>query len=137
MSETASIEVAAGIIWQGCRFLACQRPDGKPLAGYWEFPGGKIIACEDAQTALKRELQEELDIIIAACSPLCCAEHFYAETNLKVRLHFFEVHNFAGEPQGIEGQNILWTTVENAAKLDFLPVDLHILQILQCRQRQP
>ena len=56
------IEVAAGIIWRGKRFLASQRLSDKPLEGYWEFPGGKLEAGESPLDALKRELAEELGI---------------------------------------------------------------------------
>ena len=52
------IEVAAGIIWRGGRFLAAQRPTDKPLEGYWEFPGGKLEAGESPAEALARELAE-------------------------------------------------------------------------------
>ena len=54
------IEVAAGIIWRGGRFLAAQRPTDKPLEGYWEFPGGKLEARETPSEALARELAEAI-----------------------------------------------------------------------------
>ena len=62
-----SIVVAGGIIWQDDHLLAALRPQGKPMAGYWEFPGGKLEPGETAEQALCRELREELGISVRAC----------------------------------------------------------------------
>jgi len=98
------IEVAAGIVWRGGAFLAAQRPDGKPMAGYWEFPGGKVEGAERPDQALRRELAEELGIGVRQAALWRTVEHCYAERDLLVRLHFFHVTAFSGEPCPAEGQ---------------------------------
>ena len=75
MSERVPVDVAVGVLVerdaQGNegRFLLTSRPDGKVYAGYWEFPGGKLEACETVEQALKRELHEELGITIGPAAP--------------------------------------------------------------------
>ena len=79
-------EVAAGILLdQDGRYLLGQRPKGKPYAGYWEVPGGKIEKNESVFEALKRELQEELGIDIQSSEELTVLEHDYPHAY--VRLH--------------------------------------------------
>ena len=92
------VEVAAGIIWRGERFLAAQRPTDKPLEGYWEFPGGKLEEGESPSEALVRELAEELGIGVRQCRFWQSLEYSYAERGFRVRLHFFHVSLFSGEP---------------------------------------
>ena len=121
------IDVAAGIIWRGDRFLTTQRPPGTPLEGYWEFPGGKQEDGEDARGALARELAEELGIAIKDVTFWQQIEHDYAERNYTVRLHFFHVRAFNGEPCPREGQNMRWVTPVEALELDFLPADTQVL----------
>lgn len=104
MSALRGIDVAAGIIWQAGRFLAAQRPPDKPHAGFWEFPGGKLEPGEDAAQALARELAEELDIRVRTAAFWRCTEHDYPERGLHVRLHFFHVTAFDGQPSSREGQ---------------------------------
>ena len=70
-----SIVVAGGIIWQDDHLLAALRPQGKPMAGYWEFPGGKLEPGETAEQALCRELREELGISVRACRLWQIVEH--------------------------------------------------------------
>src|SRR5262249_35973453 len=73
------VEVAAGVILTGAReFLLTQRPVGKPYAGYWEFPGGKVETGEPAAAALARELREELGIEVTRACPWIVREHIYA-----------------------------------------------------------
>ena len=79
-----SIVVAGGIIWQDDHLLAALRPQGKPMAGYWEFPGGKLEPGETAEQALCRELREELGISVRACRLWQIVEHDYAERDLHV-----------------------------------------------------
>ena len=62
MEEKARIEVVGGILWRGGSFLAAQRPEGHPQAGFWEFPGGKVEPGESLEAALARELAEELSL---------------------------------------------------------------------------
>lgn len=125
------IQVAAGIIWRNGSFLACQRPAGKPFAGAWEFPGGKLEAGETPLQALCRELWEELNIRVERASFLQMAEHFYSEKQLLVNLHFFQITAFSGQPQAREKQNICWLTPQEAEIDKFLPADAGIIRKLR------
>ena len=100
-------EVAAGILLdeQG-RYLLGQRPVGKPYAGYWEVPGGKIEKGESVFQALKRELREELGIEIESSEELTVLEHDYPHAY--VRLHVSVIRQWSGTPQGCEGQALSW-----------------------------
>ena len=100
-------EVAAGILLdtQG-RYLLGQRPEGKPYAGYWEVPGGKIEKGESVFEALKRELQEELGIEIESSKELTVLEHDYPHAY--VRLHVSVIRQWSGTPVGCEGQALSW-----------------------------
>jgi 8-oxo-dGTP diphosphatase len=100
-------EVAAGILLdeQG-RYLLGQRPAGKPYAGYWEVPGGKIEKGESVFQALKRELQEELGIEIESSEELTVLEHNYPHAY--VRLHVSVIRKWSGTPEGCEGQALSW-----------------------------
>lgn len=121
------IEVAAGIIWRGGRFLAARRPPDRPLEGYWEFPGGKLEGGESPAEALARELAEELGIGVRKAAFWQSVMHTYAERGFRVRLHFFHVMAFTGEPCPEEGQNLRWITPAEAGRLAFLPADAGIL----------
>lgn len=123
-------EVAVGLIWRRGRVLAAQRPEGKAHEGYWEFPGGKLEPGESPQDALTRELAEELGIGVRACRFWKATEHVYEKYDLHVRLHFFHVTAFAGEPCAREGQNIRWVTPAEAAELPLLPADIELVASL-------
>ena len=124
------IEVAAGIVWRGKRFLASQRCSNKPLEGYWEFPGGKLEAGEAPLEALKRELAEELGIGVREANFWKSLDHEYVERGFSVRLYFFHVTEFAGEPCAEEGQNLRWVEPHEASALEFLPADAIVLEEL-------
>ena len=100
-------EVAAGILLdaQG-RYLLGQRPEGRPYAGYWEVPGGKIENGESVFAALKRELQEELGIDIESSEDLVVLEYDYPHAY--VRLHVSIIRKWIGTPKGCEGQSLSW-----------------------------
>lgn len=122
-----SIVVAGGIIWQDDHLLAALRPQGKPMAGYWEFPGGKLEPGETAEQALCRELREELGISVRACQLWQIVEHDYAERDLHVQLHFFHVTAFDGTPCARERQELRWVTPAQARDLPFLPADADLV----------
>lgn len=109
MSEpiTAPIDVAVGILIRpDGDILLGQRPEGKPYAGYWEFPGGKVESGESILSALKREFLEELGIEIETAAPWCGVEHRYPHAH--VHLHFYLCYAWQGEPQSLEGQCFAW-----------------------------
>ena len=132
------IEVAAGLIMRGKRFLIAQRPPGDSAAGLWEFPGGKLEQAETAADALKRELEEELGICVLATRPLLSSDYDYPDFG--VRLHFLQVTGHSGEPVAREGQTLAWVDSDEAAARPFLPADAPLLakclQLLKAGDRQ-
>ncbi|MBU3621262.1 NUDIX domain-containing protein [Polynucleobacter sp. CS-Odin-A6] len=106
-------EVAAGILLDAeGRYLLGQRPEGKPYAGYWEVPGGKIESGESVFAALKRELREELGIEIESSEELVVLEHDYPHAY--VRLHVSIIRQWNGVPMGCEGQLLSWQLLGDA-----------------------
>ena len=100
-------EVAAGILLDAeGRYLLGQRPEGKPYAGYWEVPGGKVEKGETVFEALQRELREELGIDIESSEELTVLEHDYPHAY--VRLHVSIIRKWIGTPKGCEGQSLSW-----------------------------
>ena len=101
------IDVAVGILLKsnGDVLLGC-RPEGKPFAGYWEFPGGKVEQGESVLDALKREFEEEVGVQILSADAWCGVEHVYPPAH--VRLHFFISRAWKGEPEAREGQQLAW-----------------------------
>ena len=101
------VDVAVGVVTHGDgRVLLAERPQGKPLAGYWEFPGGKFEAGESPVDALARELHEELGIELDEAHPWITRTHAYPERT--VRLHMYRVMRWHGEPHDREGQRLSW-----------------------------
>jgi 8-oxo-dGTP diphosphatase len=126
---TQLTEVAAAVIERpDGTFLLAQRPAGKPYPGYWEFPGGKIEPGEDARAALARELREELGIEVRESSPWIT--RVYAYTHATVRLHFFKVTAWDGEPQRLEDQDIKWQRIEAPDVSPMLPANAPVLASL-------
>lgn len=111
-------EVAVGILIrdEDDALLLSTRPEGKPYAGYWEFPGGKIEAGETVEQALRRELQEELGITIAGAQVWKVTEHDYPHA--LVRLHWCKVRAWGGDFEMREGQAMRWQQLP----LDVTPV---------------
>jgi 8-oxo-dGTP diphosphatase len=108
--------VAVLVREDGCVLLA-KRPEGKPWAGWWEFPGGKIEAGESALAALQRELREELGTQAIEVYPWLTRSFDYPEKTIK--LHFFMVRRWQGEPYGREDQQLAW---QNPGKLTVEPM---------------
>ena len=114
MSEPAAerqpVDVAVGVlIDREGRFLLASRPEGKPYAGYWEFPGGKVEPGESIEQALRRELIEELGITIGTPQPWKVEIVDYPHA--RVRLHFCRVYDWQGEFEMREGQQVAWQTL--------------------------
>lgn len=125
MGPTAPKPVVVGIIRdEAGRVLVARRPAAKVGGGLWEFPGGKVHEGEAEAAALRRELNEELGVVVGRCEPL---PHFRADPPPSVTLSFWRVHDYQGVPHGREGQEVRWCAVGDLAALPFLPADLPIL----------
>jgi 8-oxo-dGTP diphosphatase len=121
------VDVAVGILMQASGdVLLGQRPEGKPYAGYWEFPGGKVEAGESIFQALQREFVEELGVQVLQGEAWCCIEHVYPHAH--VRLHFYICHAWKGEPQSLEGQAFAWQG--SVAVSPLLPATIPLLEWL-------
>jgi len=108
--ERAVVDVAVGVLMQtDGQFLLTSRPEGKVYAGYWEFPGGKLEADESVGQALRRELQEELGIMIGEAQAWKTQMVDYPHA--LVRLHFCKVWHWQGELQMREGQSFAWQSL--------------------------
>ena len=123
------IEVAAAVLQrQDGSFLLAQRPAGKVYAGYWEFPGGKVEPGEPAAQALARELQEELGIEIGESFPWITRVFTYPHGT--VRLNFFRVHDWQGDPHPREDQAIAWQRFGAPLASPMLPANAPVLASL-------
>jgi 8-oxo-dGTP diphosphatase len=126
LSTKPPTEVAVGIVFnQQGQALFAQRPKGKPYAGWWEFPGGKIEAGESVHAALARELEEELGLRIAASQTWVTRTHVYP--HVTVRLHFCKVFSFSGEPRSLEDQAFTWCVPTAPTVSPILPAALPVL----------
>jgi 8-oxo-dGTP diphosphatase len=126
---TLLTEVAAAVIEKpDGEFLLAQRPVGKVYPGFWEFPGGKIEPGESPRAALDRELEEELGIRVREATPWIT--RVYAYTHATVRLHFFRVSVWEGEPRPLEDQAIRWQRVEAPDVSPMLPANAPVLAAL-------
>jgi 8-oxo-dGTP diphosphatase len=106
-SKREPVDVAVGVLIDAQeRFLLTSRPQGKPYAGYWEFPGGKVEAGETVEQALARELHEELGIDIGHAEPW--QVEIFDYPHALVRLHFCKVRQWTGELQMREQQQMAW-----------------------------
>ena len=119
---------AAVLIGADGRVLLAQRPVGKPYAGYWEFPGGKLEEDESPRAALDRELHEELGITVRRASPWLVQEFVYPHAH--VELHFFRVFEWEGELHGHDGQAFAWQTPGHYTVAPLLPANTRILAAL-------
>lgn len=123
------VDVAAAVIERpDGSFLLAQRPAGKVYAGWWEFPGGKVEAGEPPERALARELHEELGIEVRTAYPWITRMHTYEHAT--VRLHFFRVVAWRGEPHGRERQAFLWQRPEAPMASPMLPANAPVLAAL-------
>lgn len=122
---------AVALIDPDGRVLLAQRPPGKPLAGLWEFPGGKVDPGETPEAALIRELREELGIDTwASClAPLTFASHSYADFHLLMPL--FACRRWNGVARGVEGQAVAWVRPERLRDYPMPAADLPLIPILR------
>lgn len=113
------------------RILLAQRPEGKSLAGLWEFPGGKVEAGETPEETLIRELDEELGIKtkVACLAPLTFASHTYETFHLLMPLYV--CRRYEGIPHGREGQSIKWVKPQALRDYPMPPADEPLIPYLQ------
>ena len=119
-------EVVAALIWNGERFLACQRPAHRARGLLWEFVGGKVEAGETREDALIRECREELAVTVSVGEVFMDVIHEYPD--LTVHLTLFHAAIAEGEPQLLEHNDIRWLTVEEIDDYEFCPADKDILK---------
>lgn len=123
--------VAAALVDSDGRVLIAQRPDGKQLAGQWEFPGGKVEPGETPETALIRELEEELGIVVkqACLAPFVFASHTYESFHLLMPLYL--IRRWEGEPEAREHKALKWVRPNDMRNYEMPPADLPLVAWLQ------
>ena len=124
-------DVVAALIWEGERFLACQRPAHKARGLLWEFVGGKVEPGETKEQALIRECREELGVTVAVGDVYMEFDHVYPD--LTVHLTLFCAAIAEGVPQKLEHHDIRWITVEEIDQYPFCPADEEILERLKAK----
>ncbi len=124
-----TILVAAGVVIEDARVLVSRRKDGAHLEGLWEFPGGKVESGEDPREALRRELEEELGIVVRVGEIMDVTFHAYEDAGRSVLLLFFEAHRVEGspDPRAIDVAEFRWATAAELTPREFPPADLQIL----------
>ena len=118
-------EVVSALIWQGDRFMACQRPAHKARGLLWEFVGGKVEPGETREEALVRECREELDVRVSVGELFMDVTHEYPDVT--VHLTLFNASVAEGIPQKLEHNDIKWITPDEIPDYDFCPADVEIL----------
>ncbi len=122
MSER--IVVVAAVIEQHGRFLVARRLEGTHLAGYWEFPGGKVHDGETREAALTREIAEELRCGISQVREIFHTAHAYPERTVELSFYRAELR---GVPHAALGQELRWITRDEFASLEFPPADAELI----------
>ena len=122
---------AVALIDPDGRVLLARRPEGKPMAGLWEFPGGKVEPNETPEAALIRELEEELGIHTwnSCLAPLTFASHAYDDFHLLMPLYL--CRKWQGRPEGREGQALAWVRPGRFGEYPMPPADLPLVAQLR------
>ena len=123
------VHVVAAAIVRGNEVLVAVRPSDRHFGGYWEFPGGKVEPGESRESALMRELTEELGIKPTRASPLICVPFEYPEKC--VRLDVWRVDRWEGEPHGAEGQQVVWRPIHALVPDEFPPANATVISALK------
>ena len=127
-------EVVAALIWQGERFLICQRPAHKARGLLWEFVGGKVEPGETGEQALIRECREELAVTLSVGDVFMDVTHEYPD--LTVHLVLYNATIAAGEPVMLEHADMRWITPKEIPQYPFCPADVEILSTITERYGQ-
>ena len=125
-----TIEVVAAVIYEDGAYFATQRGYGE-FEGMWEFPGGKIEPGESRESALKREIQEELGIDITIDKFLCTTDYDYPSFHLTMHCYLCSVKSVEIELR--EHMSARWLTVESLNSVEWLPADKEIIEIFKQR----
>ena len=128
-SKLPTVNVVAGLIQRDGALLVCQRRRGAAFALQWEFPGGKLEAGESSETALRRELQEELGVVADIGVELFRTQHDYPGV-YSVLLVFHHVARFGGAPRNCAFEQIRWVEPAQLPTLDFLEGDAELIGLL-------
>jgi len=120
------VEVVAALIWQGDKFMICQRPAHKARALLWEFVGGKVEPGETKEQALIRECRGELAVTLSVGDVFTDVVHEYPD--LMMHLTLFNATIAEGEPQKLEHNDIQWIAPSEIPNYDFCPADEEILK---------
>ena len=123
------VRVVAAIIRRDGKILITRRPDNVHLAGLWEFPGGKVEPNESMQTALTREIREELGVEIEVLAERLRIQHDYPTRS--VELHFFEALLVSGDPQPLVVADMRWVSPSDLAQFDFPEADRELISLLK------
>jgi len=129
--QSLILVVAAALVDPDGRVLIAQRPEGKSMAGLWEFPGGKIEAGEPPEDALIRELAEELDIAVkeACLAPFTFASHSYGDFHLLMPL--FVCRRWEGEPKPRHHAALKWVRPKDLTQYPMPAADLPLIPMLR------
>lgn len=131
MTRKILLVTACALVDTDNRILLSKRPEGKALAGLWEFPGGKVEPGETPEETLVRELQEELGIStkIACLAPLTFASHTYEDFHLLMPLYI--CRRYEGIARGMEGQEVKWVRASALRDYPMPPADEPLIPFLQ------
>lgn len=131
--EDRAIEVVAALIWDGDRFMICQRPACKAQGLLWEFVGGKVETGETKEQALIRECREELAVAVSVGEPFAEVMHRYPDA--VVHLTVFLASICGGVPQLLEHNDLRWITPQEIDRYPFCPADRDILLRIRTQHR--
>lgn len=131
MDKKILLVSAVALIDADRRVLLAQRPEGRSMAGLWEFPGGKVEAGETPEQALIRECEEELgiEVCLPCLSPLTFASHAYEDFHLLMPV--FGCRVWKGVVQAREGQKLAWVSIQDLKKYDMPPADIPLIPLLR------
>ena len=127
--QKPATQVVAALIWDGPRFMICQRPPHKARGGLWEFVGGKAEPGETMPQALARECREELDIAVSVGEVFMDVTHTYPD--LTVHLTLFHASVASGTPRLLEHTDLQWITPAQIPDYAFCPADVVVLEKIQ------